>query len=96
MDLEQWGKVADLAANPAAILILAFFVWKLSGELKDLKKSIHDNGFITRHDMGEAWKTADEIHRRFDDKLQALESEMIRARNRLEWIERGGRPDDRN
>jgi len=65
------------------MVVLTFFVWKMTGEMKDLKaahkelnKSIHENGFLKKSDMDQAWKTANEIHDRHSSDIRRLEDEV--------------------
>lgn len=83
MSLEEWGKIADLAVSPIFNVVLAFFVWKLAGEVKDLKKAIFENGFVHKSDLESAWKLANEVHRRHDEDIHRLEAEDLRIRNEM-------------
>ena len=88
MDPTQWGSMAALAASPIGSLVLAFFVWKLTGEMKELKKSMYENGFLTREDLDDAWLRANELHKRQDQELIRLAVEVNRTRDRISTLER--------
>lgn len=78
MDIAKWGDIAAIAASPIGMLVMAFFLWKLNGEVRELKKGMNDNGFLKREDMEEAWKRADEIHKRYEEHLLSLDGAVAR------------------
>ena len=49
-------------------------------EIERLRSEIHEDGFVRVKEVQDAWKTADEIHRRHDESISRLEAEVIRLR----------------
>ena len=49
-------------------------------EIERLRSEIHENGFVRIREMEDAWKTADEIHKRHDESINRLEAEVVRLR----------------
>ena len=78
MDITKWGQIADLVGSPIGTLVLAFFVWKMAGEMKEMRKVVFDNGFLKKEDMEEAWKRANEVHLRQDEHLERLDHDVVR------------------
>ena len=84
MDITKWGDIASIVASPVGSLVLAFFVWKLSEDVKDMKKAMYENGFLTHRDMEEERARAQEIHKRQDDQIDRNSHDIERLRNRME------------
>ena len=89
VNISDWSTLVALAGSPLAMVVLTFFVWKMTGEIRELKTAhkelndtIHNNGFLKRADMQEAWRVADEIHERHDHDIARLEAEIVRLRER--------------
>lgn len=69
MDTHDIIQLIDIAGSPIAIFILAFFVYKVSSEVRTLRSEIHDNGFV-RKDV------ADERDKNLHDRIESLENRM--------------------
>lgn len=82
MDFTKWGTVAAFAASPAVTMALCFFVWKLSVEVKEMRKSMYENGFVSKKDLADARDSANREHDEMWRRIAALEGHHDRNRGR--------------
>lgn len=88
-NVADWSILVTFLSSPISIIALTFFVWKMTGEMKELKAAqkeltdtIHNNGFLKKEDLEEAWKRGDEVHKRHDEAITELRKDVdwLRAR----------------
>jgi hypothetical protein len=80
-DITKWGDVAAIVASPIGNLVLAFFVWKMSGEIRELKKAAWGEGehaFVTKSELAREVSAAREARGRTDADVEDLQKETRR------------------
>lgn len=95
MDITDVTDFVSLIGNPVVNVVLIIFVYRLSDKLKSANDSlkamyadIHENGFIKTDTIREIKEGLDRSRDYLQNQIAENKAEIIRLRNRLEYLER--------
>ena len=79
VNIADWSTLVALSGSPICMIVLTFFVWKMTGESKELKAAhkelddtIRRNGFVKKDDLHELKHDMVEGLKRHDREIAAV------------------------
>lgn len=76
MGIGQLGELAAFFSSPIAVIILTFYVYGMSKDLKELRNSIHENGFVKKDIIEEKFKVVDTKHNNIYEDIRGIQSRL--------------------
>lgn len=79
VNIADWSTLVALGGSPLAMVVLTFFVWKMTGEIKELRAahkelndSIHNNGFVKKDELRDLKHDMESAVDRHDREIAAV------------------------